>query len=593
MLKELLQSKESRIQDKVEGHLTAGIQQLKQKMFNGAMVEFGKAMELDFEGVYPKLLQELESAAAGGELDAALAVGLNMLKHKKDDYELANKLGNFARKNGDQKQAKALYQSALKINKKFIRAFYNLAAVEAKTEYYDDQAINAVSRFKEVSGYVLPGYYNDVDPVESLIEQAKSSKVNRVKDKIREITARKNQAEQDGNSSMVRSLDLEIEKLKKAASQITADDVCNEFRSLISTGGGGHQHSYNLAIYALNNGKPEIAIEAVKSLDDKEVPTKGLLLAIASDQKGERQEAIDRIVRYLGENELNRYYNVNLGLIYKKSRNSFLSAKYLLKTAELLHQSNGLYNMHALLREADKHYEEGNLKKALKFYRIASSEILDPGLLIKMGNIYLDQSKTAEAIEAFRGALSIDPKSEKARSHLMAIHDQFVLEGDKLMEEKKYNPAVEKYEKALTLFRFPETLKKAAKAYRQLNSIKRSNELLEECENLVNAEKKKEQEKLRTALMIKSKMMIKEQKYQAAMEFLEAAFEMKLDKNVYAQLATLYKRFKGKDSLAGLEKRWNDMMIAEERKVAEQKEKELKLFEEEKAREKEEAKEKN
>ena len=78
MLKDILQSKESKVQERVEKHLATGIQQLKQKMYNGAMVEFGKAMELDFEGVYPKLIEELENAAAGGELDAALAVGLNM-----------------------------------------------------------------------------------------------------------------------------------------------------------------------------------------------------------------------------------------------------------------------------------------------------------------------------------------------------------------------------------------------------------------------------------------------------------------------------------------------------------------------------------
>jgi tetratricopeptide (TPR) repeat protein len=587
MLKDLLQSKESRNQEKVEKHLEAGILQLKQKMYNGAMVEFGKAMDLDFENVYPRLLKELESAAAGGEMEAALAVGLNMLKYKKDNHELANKLGNFARKNNDIKQAKALYQTALKINKKYTLAFYNLAAVEAKTEFYDDQAVSAVSQFKDIKGYILPGYYNASDPVESLTEQAKSSKLDQAKKKIRAIMAQRNKAQEDGNTTLVQSFEIKIEKLKKGATKITIDDICNEFNKLIAEEKEGYQHSYNLAIYALSNGKPEIGIEAINNFDEKEVPTRGLLLAIATDLKGERQEAIDKIVHYLGENELNRYYNVNLGLIYRKSKNSFLATKYLLKTAELLRHSDGLYNMHELLKEADQQYVNGNLKKALKFYRIASSEVLEPLLYIKMGSIYQEQSMIPEAIEAYQGALRIDPGSKKALADLQSIHDKFVLDGDKLMEEKKYNPAVEQYEKALDLFRLPETLKKAAKAYRQLNSIKKSNELLEECERQINAEKDKEQEKLRTALVIKAKMMIKNQKYQAAIEILEAAFKMKLDKNVYAQLATLVKRFKGQDSLAGLEKRWNDMLIAEERKEAERKEKELKLLEEEKALEQE------
>ena len=49
---------------------------------------------------------------------------------------------------------------------------------------------------------------------------------------------------------------------------------------------------------------------------------------------------------------------------------------------------------------------------------------------------------------------------------------------------------------------------------------------------------------------------------------------MKVDKKVYQQLALLYKRFKGKDSLAGLEKRWSDMVIQQERMEAIAKEKE-------------------
>ncbi|MBU3916783.1 hypothetical protein KKA14_14730, partial [bacterium] len=99
MLKSIRQKKENRIQEKMETHLNAGIEQLRKKMYNAALVEFGKAMKLDLESVYPILLKELESAAANGEMDAALAVGLNLLKYKKDDFELANKLGNYARKN--------------------------------------------------------------------------------------------------------------------------------------------------------------------------------------------------------------------------------------------------------------------------------------------------------------------------------------------------------------------------------------------------------------------------------------------------------------------------------------------------------------
>ena len=81
------------------------------------------------------------------------------------------------------------------------------------------------------------------------------------------------------------------------------------------------------------------------------------------------------------------------------------------------------------------------------------------------------------------------------------------------MEEKKYHPAVEQFEKALSVIRTTETLKKTAQGYRMFNNIKRSNQLLEECENIANAEKNKEQNRLRQALTIKAKMLMKQQQY--------------------------------------------------------------------------------
>ncbi len=575
MLKDLLASKEAKMQEKIEAHLATGIQQLKQKMFNGAMVEFGKAMDLDFEAVYPKLLVELESAAAGGELEAALAVGLNMLKYKKDDFELANKLGNFARKNGDVKQATSLYKTALKINKKFTIAFYNLAAAEAKTELYDDMAANAVSQFKNQIDYILPEYHNNTDPVEELSDKVSASKHVRVKQEIQKITEQRNQAYDEGNLNEVRVLEQKIKALEQTSDKVTPTDICNEFKGLISKDpDNSTYHAFNMAIYALRNKLPDFVFEADQHYDEKAVPTKGLLKALALEQKGKQQEAIDAIVNELGSNELNRYLNVNLGILYKRAKNSFLSTKYLIKTADLLNQSDGLYNMYELLNSADKAYEQGQIKKALKFYKIASSEVLDPAIWNKIGSIFIEKEQIDNAIESFKKALEISPDNQSALNELQSLHDNFVTEGDKLMEEKKYSPAVEKYEKALSLFRVPETLKKAATAYRQLNAIKQSNQLLEECEQLEIKQKGEEQEKLRTALIIKSKLMMKEKKYQQAIEFLDTAFALKLDKNVYAQLAALIKRFKGKDSLAGLEKRWNDMVIAKEREEAAAREKE-------------------
>jgi len=82
MLKGLFQSKEDKIRVKVAEHIADGMTHLSQKFYNGAMIEFDKAMELNPEEVYPRLVEELSNAAASGELESALAIGLNLFKKK-------------------------------------------------------------------------------------------------------------------------------------------------------------------------------------------------------------------------------------------------------------------------------------------------------------------------------------------------------------------------------------------------------------------------------------------------------------------------------------------------------------------------------
>ena len=86
MLKGLFQSKEERIRQKIDEHISEGMNHLSQKFYNGAMIEFDKAMELNPDAVYPRLVEELSNAASSGELESALAIGLNLIKKNSEDY---------------------------------------------------------------------------------------------------------------------------------------------------------------------------------------------------------------------------------------------------------------------------------------------------------------------------------------------------------------------------------------------------------------------------------------------------------------------------------------------------------------------------
>jgi len=566
MFKNIRQNKADKSLHSVEKCLAAGLKQLSQKMHNGAMIEFGKAMEINSTIAYPKLLVELEKVAAAGDFESAIAIGMNLIKQKKGDFKLINKLGNYAQNLKDFKQASALYKTALKINKDYKPAFYNLASAEVKADLVNDDIINALSQFKDLTEYILPGYIGDDNLILKMTEKVSSSKPKMIEAKIQQLVLLRDKKAESKDKNELRKIDAKIEELKKTAGKVTAMDICHEFEKAIKQDPENEQtHLFNLGLYAVANHKADLAEDKLKGLSSTDFPTKALLLAIIQEQKGFLQSAIEKLIQLQAENEFNRYYNVNLGLMYRKANKQFLSSKYLIKTAVLLKKSDGMYSMRKLMQAADTSFEQDDYKKALSFYLIAVTEKPDSEIWNKIGIIYRNLKQINDAINTFKEVLKKDPDSETANQQLKQIHDKYIESGDELFSLNKYKHASEYFDRALSIMRLPDSLKKAAQAYRQLNDIKKEKQLLEEAENILNAVKEKEQERLRKALIIKGKGLLKKSQYQKAIEIIEAAFVMKIDRDVYSLLATLYKRFKGKDSLAGLEKRWSDMAVQKER----------------------------
>ncbi len=406
MLKNLFQSREDKIRARVEKHIAEGMNHLSRKFYNGAMIELNKAMELDPGGAYPRLTKELESSAASGDLESALAIGLNLIKENNGDYKLANKLGNYARELKDYKQANGLYKTALKMNKGFRTAFYNLAASQAKVDIFDDSIRSALAQFDDVKDYVLPDYLGDANIMEQFTTKIEEEKQLAMKDALQGFVLEKEQIMEAGKADEAQRIEIEINKLKETNIEVSFDDMRQMFRNKIEEDPPNAEiHRFNLGVYALANKKTDVALEAIDGLSADAFPTIELLQAIALEQRGNLNEAIDKLVRLLGKNEFNRYNNVNLGIMYRKAQKEFLSIKYLIKTAYLLNKSGGLYSMKELLRAANEAFEQGQLKKALNFFCIAATEIPDPDIWYKIGMIYIERKKNEEAVEAFRRSL--------------------------------------------------------------------------------------------------------------------------------------------------------------------------------------------
>ncbi len=576
MLKGLFQSKEEKIRIRIEEHLAEGMKLLSEKFFNGAMIEFDKAMDLDPDQVYPKLVEELSNAANSGQLQSALAIGLNLIKERNDDYELANKLGNYARELGDYKQAEGLYKTALKVKRGYQRAFYNLAASQARANIYDDAVVSSVSKFEGISDYILPDYVGEDKLIEKMSERIGEAKKAQFKEKLQELTVKRDKLVEDGAAVEAKGIDLEIKKLKEEAEKVLPKEILDEFEKLSKEDSENEKdHLYNKALFAVKNKKPDITLETVSRLSIKEYETLGLLQAIALEQRGKREDAIGKMIKLLGRNEFNRYNNVNLGLMYKRANKKFLSTKYLIKTASLLDKSNGIYSMKDLVVEADECYDAGNLKKALNYYLIAVSEIPSVRLYNQIGSIYVERKKYDDAVEAFRLLLALDPKSEIGDSKLLEIHNYYVEKADVLMNDRKFKPASDYLHKALGVLRAPETIKKAASVYKQLNNSEKEKELLKEYQDILDQEKEQEQEEKRQGLIQQGKQQLVKKNYLKAIDIFEAILRMKVDRQIFVQLAALYKGLKKRDDLADLERRWENMVLHDEK---------MKRFEKEQAR---------
>ncbi len=574
MLKKIFQSKEDKVRERVEEYLAEGMRLLSEKFYNGALIEFDKAMELSPEEVYPRLAEELDNAARSGELESALAIGLNLIKEKNRDYELANRLGNYARELKDYKRADALYKTALKIKKNYENAFYNLAASTAKVNVFDDAVKNSLSIFDGVDGFILPEYQEGSETMEELEERILERKREEGRETVANLTDERKQKLETGYPTEAAEIALEIQKVKDSMGKVFPEEVIEECKKKRAEDPENEKiYQYNMTLYALIRNMPNAAIEGLRGMSSADFDTVDLLRAIALFESGKADEAIGKLVNLLGQNEYNRYCNVNLGLMYRKVGKKFLATKYLIKTASLLEKSNGIYSMADLVDLANGLFDEGNYKKALNYFLIASTEIPDADTWYKIGCIYIERKKYDEAISAFRSLLEIDPKSKIGEEKLLDIHNYYFEKGKDLLENRKFKPAEDYMLKALSVLRRLETLKHLIIIYRQMNNIEKERAVQEEVQEIEAENHRRQLEEKRLKLIVAGKEYLKKKNYLKAIDVFESVLRMKVDKNIFIQLAALYKGLKKHTDLQSLVQRWEKMVEHEEKMRKFQKEK--------------------
>jgi tetratricopeptide (TPR) repeat protein len=570
MFESFKKSLADRQEEEIQEHLSKGRSHVEGKMFNQALIDFNKALDIDREIVYPKLIEMLEEFSASGNVEGALSVGLNLLQDDPKNAELANKLGNFAREAKDFKQAAELYKHAIRADKKFPLPIYNLAACHARIPKYDDQAVDAVHNFDKVESYIFPDYLGGPQVVEQANEVILQKKEAEFEVKVQQLEEQILDHTRSGETEEAGKLELEKSSLTANRDQVTADDMHAYFDELIMEDSGNmFTHMYNHGIYCLNASDHEMALELFVEIGKAKLKMRleylPLCISLAKAMAGNLDEAIKDIVKMLGSNRYNRYYNANLGLMYRQKGEKLLAYKYLGLSSFLLEKSEGLYSIHDLEVAADDKMEKGRYKDALQLYQVIVSESDNLKAWQNIGDIHMRQNHYVEAIPPFLKMQEIDPSSEIAKAKLDELYQFFMGKGDELFTERKFKPCTTNYEYGLQIRRDIPGIEKAISAYQQLQNKEKVKALRLEIEDIKDAERERQKEAEIQQHIDQGHALLQQKNYMKAAESFEAAYRMKRNQDIFLLLIKIYKGLKKESLIQDLIYRRNQMIEYEEK----------------------------
>ncbi|MBU2512493.1 tetratricopeptide repeat protein [bacterium] len=525
MLGTFSKSQKNKKQPKSAELANKGFVLIERKEYKQATIELTLALEEDSDSLLPTLDQKFEEFKKKNDYEAMRSIGLVILRKRAADPILLNTIGNCSRRLKDFKQANHFYHQALKANSSYLTAFHNLAASLANIDRFDSEVTEALGRFSSYNDFILPDYQN------SLV-------IN--KDDDFETTCK---------------------RLKTAIKENWKKQSISEGQKILQN------DIWNLCLYALSQKKIDLALENIQKLKRQDSPIQYLdmLLEIANHYNHQDpQITINGFLELLKKKPNDRYLNVNLAVLFKKTGNALQANKFFLICSDLLEKSAGFFSFQSLLKTANRKFTEKDYKTALVLYQKLSVEIDTVELWEKLGILHFQMKNYTDAVNAFNQILRLDPDSKLAKQRLHQLYTQYLDSAHALIKDKKFSQASIVLERALQIDRPPELLEETAKIYKILREFDKAEVLIEESHNAQEKIKNLELEKERLSFMIKGKEYTKRKEFTLAIENLEKASRIKLDKDVFMYLAHIYKGLKRTRALQDLMNRWHRQNDAQE-----------------------------
>ncbi|MCP4294609.1 MAG: tetratricopeptide repeat protein [Proteobacteria bacterium] len=556
-----------------------GIQEELTRIFNlvnndqkmQATLAIKKLMGVEASTAMTTIREMMEKSYGNHNWEVALFFGQTLLEYNQNDYLLSNLVGNCFRQLGDYLSANNYYKQAFSLNRDFELALLNIAASLAKIDRYDEELNVLKNSYPIVNQEILPDFM--VDPksilhekiskilisewriqineyLQELILQEEIAQINKQTDDVHAIQKKINK-EKDRNFPEKLSVSrCRIILLKLMGSRW--DFLPPDRRSLLEIA------VFDMVLYDFKEQKYREAQRHLQKLKQNQSTLFYIdfMINMCHWKLGNEDEAIVGMKAFYGDNPKNRYTLINLGRMYGKRGNRLQKNRFLLMAAIRIEELNGQILCTDILNNAKHRADTGELAEAISLYKVIVKEVNTIEIWQELGDLYQKVGNPEKAVTAYKKAQAVNPNSKKIAKLLQRLHDSWLEKADELNANNQFPKAIEYFELALKIFRSSLTLKKAGQTYAILKKPGKSQQMLQDSQNLELEEEKQQEEIKLKNLIEQGKADLKARNYNPAINNFRTAFEIRPSKDAFMFLVTIYKSLNQKRALIDLMDKW-------------------------------------
>lgn len=553
--------------------LRTGLNYFHKEAFDEASKYFRKGLSqlsaADQKELREQLGAHLRSAEEEKRWAEASAIAVPLFEVFEQDFELANRIGNFYRKQDLAEPAAQWYQRALEVHPKYQYPRYNLAAMDAGVEAYDDEAKKLLLRFAKRRQFFVPGYLGEKDPIEEIKKNLstvqKREQVNRLNEKIRKkaLSTSIEDIEQAialcAEADELDAADFEaqdhhiLDSLKKRAQSCLFLKPDNPaFRKL-------EHNLVNLGLFSMKQQEIEAAIEAFEQLKAKEsnFHYTELLLALCLARKGLMNEAAEMIKDIAEDRPKDRYLNANLGLIYKELGNKRLATRYLIRASAEVEATEGLFCPVKVGQRARHWITKGEFQRAFDYLQVSLAHLPTPDNWLRFAGVCYDLGRMEMIETAFNEALELTQTAKGPDAKwLQEAIDLAHIKADEMRRDNRLADAAMASEILARLAQEPTLFERAIKSYRNLGNTQKAGALEKEMEDTRQRLMEDAASNRFTGLMKEGKEALAQGDYQKAITAFENALEANPDHQAFGYLVKIYQKLNHKRALNRLLQNW-------------------------------------